>query len=114
MQSIAKRGIGVSWAMVLTFLLLAHPAHAVVDSEPGALLLQAVGAGFLGGLFAIRKTLKRSDGRVAEFFARAADERVSLSTVPGDVVEHGPAGPQPVSLGGGGGAAWKKPASCGA
>jgi hypothetical protein len=88
MRSIAKRGIGISWAMVLAFLLLAHPAHAAVDSEPGALLLQAFGAGSLGGLFAIRKTLKRSHGRVAEFFARAPDERVTLSAVPGDVVEH--------------------------
>jgi hypothetical protein len=88
MRSIAKRGIGVSWAMVLTFLLLAHPAHAAVDSEPGALLLQAFGAGFLGGLLAIRKTLKRSHGRVAVFFARAAGDRASFSTVPGDVVEH--------------------------
>jgi hypothetical protein len=92
MRSIAKRGIGVSWAMALSFLLLAHPAHAAVDSEPGALLLQAVGAGFLGGLFAIRKTLKRSRGRVAAHFARAVGERASLSTVPGDVVEHAHSG----------------------
>jgi hypothetical protein len=40
----------------------------------------------LGGLFAIRKTLNRSHGRVPELCARAAGERASLSTVPGDVV----------------------------
>jgi hypothetical protein len=88
MRSIAKRAISISWAMALSFLVLAHPAHAAIDSEPGALLLQAGGAGFLGGLFAVRKTLKRNGRRVPEFFARAAGEPVSLATVPGDVVEH--------------------------
>jgi hypothetical protein len=88
MGSIAKRGLGISWAMVLSFLVLAHPAHAAIDSEPGALLLQAGGAGFLGGLFAIRKTLKRGGRRVADSFTRAADERVSLPTAPMDVGQH--------------------------
>ena len=83
--SIARRGLGISWTMVLSFLVLAHPAHAAIDSEPGALLLQAGGAGFLGGLFAFRKNLKRNGRRVAESFTRAADERVSLPTSSMDV-----------------------------
>lgn len=87
-QSIAKRSLAVSWAMVLSFLVLAHPAHAAVDSEPGALLLQAAGAGFVGGLLAIRKSLKRSGRRVAELVTRTSDERASLPTVPMDVGEH--------------------------
>ena len=87
MRSIAKRAIGVSWVMVLGFLVLSHPAHAAVGSEPGALLLQAGGAGFLGGLFAIRKTLKRNGRRVPEILARRADERASLAPVPGDIIE---------------------------
>ena len=86
--SIAKRAIGISWAMAVGFLMLAHPAHAAIDSEPGALLLQACGAGFLGGLFAVRKMLKRNGRRVQKSFARTAGERAPLATVPGDVVEH--------------------------
>ena len=87
-RAIAKRGLGISWAMVLSFLVLAHPAHAAIDSDPGALLLQACGAGFLSVLFAIRKPLKRRIGRVAAYFARPAEERISLPTVSVDVVEH--------------------------
>jgi hypothetical protein len=74
-RSIAKRAIGVSWVMTLGFLVLSHPAHAAVESEPGALLLQAGGAGFLGVLFAVRKTLKRNGRRLPEFFTGAADAR---------------------------------------
>jgi hypothetical protein len=74
--------------MAICFLALAHPAHAAVDSEPGALLLQVCGAGFLGGLFAIRKTLTRRIRRVSAYLARPADERVSLSTVSMDVVDY--------------------------
>jgi hypothetical protein len=88
MRSIAKRAIGVSWVMMLGFLVLSHPAHAAVDSEPGALLLQAGGAGFLGGLFAVRKALKRNGRRVPAILARTRDERASLASVPGDFVEH--------------------------
>ncbi len=88
MQSIGRRATGVSWAMTVCFLALAHPAHAAIDSEPGALLLQACGAGFLSVLFAIRKPLKRRIGRVAAYFARPAEERISLPTVSVDVVEH--------------------------
>jgi len=91
-RSIAKRAIGISWVMAIGFLMLAHPAHAAIDSEPGALLLQACGAGFLGGLFAFRKTLKHSVRRVQRFSARTAGERASLATVPGDVVEHARSG----------------------
>jgi hypothetical protein len=68
--------------------VLSHPAHAAVDSEPGALLLQAGGAGFLGGLFAVRKALKRNGRRVPEILARTRDERAPLASLPGDVVEH--------------------------
>ena len=91
-RPVAKRAISISWAMALSFLVLAHPAHAATDSEPGALLLQAGGAGFLGGLFAVRKKLKRNRRRVPEFFARAAGERASLARVPRDVVEHARSG----------------------
>lgn len=91
-RSIGKRAVGISWAMAIGFLMLAHPAHAAIDSEPGALLLQACGAGFLGGLFAVRKPLKRYGRRVREFFARTAGERVARATVPGEVVEHARSG----------------------
>lgn len=87
-RSIAKRGATVGWVMVLGFLVLAHPAHAAVDSGPGALLLQAGGAGLLGALFAFRRTLKRNSTRVPEFFARAAADHASLAKVSGDAVGH--------------------------
>ena len=70
MRKIAKRALSVAWVMALGFLVLSHPAHAAVDSEPGALLLQAGGAGFVGALFAVRKVLKRNGRHVPELFAR--------------------------------------------
>jgi hypothetical protein len=88
LRSIAKRTTSISWAMLIGFLLLAHPAHAAIDSEPGALLLQAGGAGLLGALFAIRKTLKRSGRSVPEFFADSTADRAALARVSGDIVGH--------------------------
>jgi hypothetical protein len=88
LRSIAKRATSISWVTLLGFLLLAHPAHAAVDSEPGALLLQACGAGLLGCLFAIRKTLKRSGRSAPEFFASSTADRASLARVSGNIVGH--------------------------
>jgi len=87
-RSMAKRATSISWAMVVGFLVLAHPAHAAIDSEPGALLFQVAGAGVLGALYAVRKTLKRSGRSVPEFFADATANRASLARVSGDIAGH--------------------------
>ncbi|MFQ5417635.1 MAG: hypothetical protein ACE5FL_11370 [Myxococcota bacterium] len=66
------------WVMALAYLALAQPAHATVGSEPGEMLLRAVGAAVVATLFVTRKRLKHL-GRLA--LAHVPHRRTSLAAM---------------------------------
>ena len=74
---IARRILGMVWAMLVVFLVLSLPAHTAFASESGAVFAQLSGAIVIGSVYARRKRFARRFVRADEHSAAALRAAVS-------------------------------------
>jgi hypothetical protein len=58
--------------IISSIILLPFNAHAYIDPGTGSIVVQALIAGFLGSIFALRTFW----GRISAFFSKSSDTRV--------------------------------------
>jgi len=89
----AGRAFATLWVGALVFLVLAQPAHALLESSAIAWIAQLAGAALLAATFALRGGILRHCERFAAFLVRSRGLRAVVRSVAAEAL----ALPQPTS-----------------
>jgi hypothetical protein len=81
LQNVSGRTLRILWVVVLGFLVLAQPAHALFESATVALIAQVFGAVLMGTVFALREAIRQQYDRFTSFLARSRGLRAVVRSL---------------------------------